>query len=97
MIVLDSGSDPPGGLAWFLVGARPTGRVFLVIVRGGRYDVRWLFPHAQWQQCEPAAAAEASAAVECVRGRDADGLLGWNDVERSTAVWRAFRDGGTIT
>jgi hypothetical protein len=71
-------------------------RVFLVIVRRGRTEVRWLFPHAQWQQCEPASAVEAEAAIECVRGRDADGTLGWNDVERATAVWRTFRDGGTV-
>ncbi|MBI2214688.1 MAG: hypothetical protein HYU52_13665 [Acidobacteria bacterium] len=97
MIVLDSGSDSPRGLSWFLVGARPTGRVFLVIVRGARTEVRWYFPHMQWQQCEPASAVEAEAAIACINGVKADGTLGWNDVERATAVWRTWRDEGTAT
>jgi hypothetical protein len=97
MIVLDSGSDTAAGRSWFLVGARATGRVFIVIVRGARSDVRWLFPHAQWLHCEPAAANEAAEARRCVEGLVADGTLGWNDVERATAIWRTFRDGGTAT
>jgi hypothetical protein len=97
MIVLDSGSDQPAGLAWFLVGQRSTGRVFLVIRRGARSEVRWFFPHMQWKQCEPASASEAEAAIACVAEREADGTLAWNDVERATEVWRTWRDGGTVT
>jgi len=97
MVVLESGSDAPGGLSWFLVGAPSTGRVFLVIARGARYEVRWYFPHAQWLQCEPASVVEAEEAIASVRGRDADGTLTWNDVERATALWRTFRDGGAAT
>lgn len=96
MVVLDSGSNSAGSRSWFLVGAPSTGRVYLVIVQGLRIEVRWYFPHAQWRQCEPASMVEAEEASKCVEGIEADGTLEWNDVERATAVWRTFRDGGTV-
>ncbi len=89
MLILDSGAD--SAREWFLVGAPETGRLFLVVRRGGDVSVRSFLPNAGWDLFEPASAVEADEARACVSGRSPDGSLAWNDVASATAIWRLFR------